>query len=205
MGTVLAMCMGRCSVLVRGALWVCLLAMWSACIDPRIPTTPEIAPVVNLPPLILFDESEPVLSPDPITIDIGAGCVAQSFTLSVVDDDLAEGSALSYRFNMVAQLDGVASASEVLFGSTTANPPNSGATGIAVTLQPFTVTRNILNGAFFGVVDQLKAGQTHLLEFHITDDPLGFAQPRGSEVHEGFEKDSAFWLVQVVESNCMGL
>jgi hypothetical protein len=179
----------------------------SACLDPRFPVDAESDPTVNVPPKIDEDRIEPAPSTNPTEVNVGVGCLQESFKVNrVVDADLPAqppSNRLVARWHLTVQIG------TDEFGPTLLEErviSHSGAVpGAELSVPGFTITKELLNTKFLGrgdllVWDPTTRTPTHLLEFHVTD--ADFLADSYDVTPESADADSAYWWVAIVEDVC---
>jgi hypothetical protein len=179
----------------------------TACLDPRFPVDIESAPAVYVPPKIDEDRIEPAPSTNPAEVNIGAGCLQESFKINrIVDADLPAqppSNRLKARWHLTVQIG----ADE--FGPTLLEErviSHTGAVaGAELSVPDFTITKELLNTKFLGrgdllVWDPTTRTPTHLLEFHVTD--ADFIADSYTVTPESADADSAYWWIAIVEDVC---
>mgnify|MGYP000872342478 CR=1 FL=1 len=183
------------------------LGTLSGCIDPRFPVDVEAAPSLYSPPKIDEERTEPALTTGPFEVNVGAGCLQESFRVGrIVDADLpAEppDNRLVARWHLTVQIGADT------FGPTLLEErvlSHTGTTAGAELAAPdFVITKELLNTKFLGRGDLLlwdptTKSPTHLLEFTVTD--ADFLSDTQTVTPETADADDMAWWIAIVEDVC---
>jgi hypothetical protein len=140
--------------------------------DPRLPYVRPQEELVSVPPVIDLASVFPPPGTVPVEVLIGEQCISEStFRVDrVIDADLAVDDQLAFRWRIVARTDNGEAPPNTVFGGLATN--NGEATGTPVSISPFTVNREQLEGDFFNLVDDM-IGLTHRIEVRVTDGAFG--------------------------------
>lgn len=182
---------------------VVLLGGLSGCIDPRLPYDDLEDPVVNYPPIINDETVVPPPGTEPVEVNIGENCPGASFSIgSVVDEDLAVGARLRWRWRVTPRNDVGEFSPPKTVGEGEREKVVDEVEETEFSITPFDVTDELLRAVFFGDVDTM-VGQTHRLDIGITDGLFATGNINSLDVATvDAGRAYYYWLFRLEEDPC---